>query len=141
MIHKLQEHSTTGPVDLSSWFNFITTDIIGDLTFGESFRCLEESTLHVSTKRYRLAQADKTQSWMDNIFLFLKAFITTGVITRIIPFMDAIFWLAKHIPSFAEKEARHRGFINEKLAHRLQVSDPKPDLYILTKFQYFQRGI
>lgn len=82
-------------------------------------------------ERYRHEQANKTkQSWMDNIFFFLKAFIITGVITRIIPFMDTIFWLVKHIPSFTEKEARHRGFINEKLAHRLQVSDPKPDLYI-----------
>jgi len=30
------------PANLVSWFNFCTFDIIGDLSFGEPFGCLEE---------------------------------------------------------------------------------------------------
>lgn len=33
-------------VDILSWFNYATFDIIGDLSFGEPFGCLEESTYH-----------------------------------------------------------------------------------------------
>ncbi|KAK6063085.1 trichothecene c-15 hydroxylase [Seiridium cupressi] len=36
----------TKPVDMVSWYNFTTFDIIGDLAFGESFGCLETSTYH-----------------------------------------------------------------------------------------------
>lgn len=35
-----------GVVDIVRWFNFATFDIIGDLTFGESFGCLESGELH-----------------------------------------------------------------------------------------------
>lgn len=48
LILKLKEHCANGPVDLSKFFNFVTVDIIGDLTFGQSFDCLENSALHVS---------------------------------------------------------------------------------------------
>ncbi|KAJ9152036.1 Isotrichodermin C-15 hydroxylase [Pleurostoma richardsiae] len=33
-------------VDMWAWFNYTTFDIIGDLTFGEPFGCLQESELH-----------------------------------------------------------------------------------------------
>jgi hypothetical protein len=49
-MEKLKENSANGPVDLSFFFNLVTVDIIGDLTFGESFNCLQSSTLHVSNK-------------------------------------------------------------------------------------------
>jgi hypothetical protein len=47
-MEKLKENSANGPVDLSFFFNLVTVDIVGDLTFGESFNCLQSSTLHVS---------------------------------------------------------------------------------------------
>ena len=36
----------TARVNMAQWFNFITFDIIGDLSFGESFHCLERSQYH-----------------------------------------------------------------------------------------------
>lgn len=33
-------------VDLTTWFNFTTFDVIGDLTYGEPFYCLETSDYH-----------------------------------------------------------------------------------------------
>jgi hypothetical protein len=46
-IQKLRENCVRGPVDLSLFFNLVTVDIIGDLTYGESFGCLDTSSLHV----------------------------------------------------------------------------------------------
>lgn len=42
-ISKLKEKNF---VDLAQWFNYLTFDLSGDLTFGESFSCLESSTAH-----------------------------------------------------------------------------------------------
>jgi hypothetical protein len=42
-IEKLRELSHTNkPANMVSWYNFCTFDIIGDLSFGEPFGCLEE---------------------------------------------------------------------------------------------------
>jgi len=39
--------SESGEVfDIVKWFNFITFDVIGDLSFGESFGCLDEGDFH-----------------------------------------------------------------------------------------------
>jgi hypothetical protein len=54
MMQKLHEIRIQGPVDMSAWLNFVTVDIIGDLTFGESFHCLETSTLHASAHHLAL---------------------------------------------------------------------------------------
>ena len=43
MIERLHDHCKDGPVDICSWYNFTTFDIIGELFFGESFDCLENS--------------------------------------------------------------------------------------------------
>ena len=47
LIRRLKENCNE-PVDLTAWYNFLTFDLIGDLAFGESFQCLENSSLHVS---------------------------------------------------------------------------------------------
>ncbi len=36
-----EEMYTRGAVDISKWWLFMTTDVIGELAFGESFRMLE----------------------------------------------------------------------------------------------------
>jgi cytochrome P450 len=42
-VDKLRELSHSNkPANMVSWFNFCTFDIIGDLSFGEPFGCLEE---------------------------------------------------------------------------------------------------
>lgn len=46
LIRRLKENSTK-PVDVSFWFNAVTFDVVGDLTLGESFGCLEKGELHV----------------------------------------------------------------------------------------------
>lgn len=34
-----------GAVNVMKWFMFFSTDVIGELTFGESFRMLEQGTV------------------------------------------------------------------------------------------------
>lgn len=50
LITKLREKADDVPVDMAKFYNFTTFDIIGDLTFGESFGCLEDGVLHVRFK-------------------------------------------------------------------------------------------
>lgn len=66
MIAQLRKRAATtgstgggdGIVDLVSWYNFATFDIIGDLAFGEPFGCLRDGIWH---------------RWIRNIFASLKA--------------------------------------------------------------------
>ncbi|KAL1959369.1 hypothetical protein VTO42DRAFT_2172 [Malbranchea cinnamomea] len=41
LLQNLSTACTAGPVNLTEWFNFTTYDIIGDLSFGEGFGCLD----------------------------------------------------------------------------------------------------
>lgn len=47
LMDKIHGFATTGEVfDIVKWMNFITFDVIGDLSFGESFGCLERGDFH-----------------------------------------------------------------------------------------------
>jgi cytochrome P450 len=48
LIKRLREHSEDGttPVNMVKWFDWTTFDIVGNLAFGESFGCLENSKSH-----------------------------------------------------------------------------------------------
>ncbi|KAA8641482.1 uncharacterized protein ATNIH1004_001947 [Aspergillus tanneri] len=48
LIQRLHENANdeNKPVDMVSWYNYTTFDVIGDLAFGEPFGCLEESRYH-----------------------------------------------------------------------------------------------
>ncbi|KAL4898954.1 putative sterigmatocystin biosynthesis P450 monooxygenase stcF [Aspergillus multicolor] len=46
LIARLLDSCSSGPVDMTVWFNWATFDIIGDLAFGESFGCLEKMETH-----------------------------------------------------------------------------------------------
>ncbi|KJK77840.1 hypothetical protein H634G_06807 [Metarhizium anisopliae BRIP 53293] len=44
-LHQWNDNGKT-PLRMDSWYNFTTFDIIGDLAFGDSFDCLENSDYH-----------------------------------------------------------------------------------------------
>ena len=50
-------------VDLVKWYNWMSFDVIGDLSFGQSFNCLETQTYH---------------PWVETIFGNLKGISLTG---------------------------------------------------------------
>ncbi|RSL59492.1 hypothetical protein CEP53_005776 [Fusarium sp. AF-6] len=45
LLQRLHENSER-PVDIISWYNYTTFDVIGDLAFGEPFGCLDNSDYH-----------------------------------------------------------------------------------------------
>ncbi|KAJ8122814.1 hypothetical protein ONZ43_g1088 [Nemania bipapillata] len=64
-----------GVVDLAKWVNFLTTDVIGDLSFGESFGGLATGKLH---------------PWLDTLFTTLKTFTFIREILRLpLPIINA----------------------------------------------------
>lgn len=47
IVKKLRECAARGEVvDMWAWFNYLTFDIIGDLTFGEPFDCVKDGQFH-----------------------------------------------------------------------------------------------
>ncbi|KAL4789026.1 cytochrome P450 [Aspergillus venezuelensis] len=46
LIGRLDEYCSSGPLDMTVWFNWATFDIIGDLAFGEPFGCLDKVGTH-----------------------------------------------------------------------------------------------
>lgn len=49
-VHRISEEMyTRGAADISKWWMFMTTDVIGELSFGESFRMLEYGEVRTMT--------------------------------------------------------------------------------------------
>lgn len=46
LLMQRMEENAGKTINLAAWFNYTTFDIIGDLTFGEPFHCLQNSSLH-----------------------------------------------------------------------------------------------
>ena len=49
LVAQLKQQAQHGPFDIIPWFNFFTFDVIGDLSFGESFNSLSEGNIPFST--------------------------------------------------------------------------------------------
>ncbi|KAK1955894.1 cytochrome P450 [Colletotrichum sublineola] len=112
LIQRLHENCEDGKkaLNMVSWYNYTTFDIIGDLAFGEPFGCLEKSDFH---------------PWVSSMFGNLLAKIYKNQleqfwITR--PFTD---WL---IPKkLKEKEKLHRMFSKDKIERRMASGESRPD--------------
>ena len=72
-MHFDQEHS--GVIDLNEWMDWTTFDLMGDLTFGETFGCLQQVKYH---------------SWVALIFNSIRAVSITGAIKQW-PWIDAVW--------------------------------------------------
>lgn len=66
--------SGTASVNIVQWFNFITFDIIGHLSFGESFNCLETSQYH---------------PWIAILYSHFKASALAAA-CRLFPFLEQV---------------------------------------------------
>ncbi|KAI9925898.1 hypothetical protein ASPWEDRAFT_42562 [Aspergillus wentii DTO 134E9] len=110
---RLHEMSQTGqPVDLVRWYNFLTFDVIGDLAFGSTFDCLQNSTFHY---------------WISIVFdnIKLSAFLRcTLYYPRFIrPFLR--LFIPQHL---TRHRHNHMRMTREKALARLQSTDPRMDL-------------
>lgn len=111
LIQRLTEHSDNGQktVDMRSWFNFTTFDVIGNLGFGSDFGCLEKSCYH---------------PWVKAITSNLKDITTMQIILQFLP--PSIIFLLKKIGLFQGKKD-HETRTREKLYSRMEVEAERPD--------------
>lgn len=111
LIRRVEEHSDGGrnALDMKSWFNYATFDVIGNLSFGSDFGCLEHSRAH---------------PWVEAITSNLKegAFIR-GLIIYVSP--TWIFFLDRLGLLPARK--KHLGYTKEALRRRLEMQEERPD--------------
>ena len=97
------------PLDMRTWYNWTTFDIIGDLAFGEPFGCLQNANYHPSVKA--ITSTLRTGAWMTAV----KYLGLDGVITALMVYLS-----------------KSRGkFVNdtrEKLERRMVLGVERPDL-------------
>lgn len=101
-----------GKANLVDWFNWTIFDIITDLSFGESFKCLEENTYH---------------TWISLPVRGMKSLSLAHVTTRFPPLGSL---LSLYIPKKV-KQARedHLKISKEKVERRLEMGgNARPDL-------------
>ncbi|KAL2141528.1 hypothetical protein VTI28DRAFT_2228 [Corynascus sepedonium] len=112
LIRRLREKSEGGSkVDLAAWYNYTTFDVIGDLAFGESFGCLDNSDYH---------------PWVKAIFEVARA----GTIFQTLAHYPALIkLLLAFIPSkFKEEREKHMQMTMAKLKRRMEAGKERPDL-------------
>ncbi|KAL3425984.1 cytochrome P450 [Phlyctema vagabunda] len=101
------------PVDMQKWFSFFAFDVIGDLTFGESFKALETSKEHPWISTF-------TNDQRTNVLMALSFRFTP---------LDQI--LLKLIPeSMREKQRAHKAFGVAGLRERLSYKKPRQDFLV-----------
>jgi cytochrome P450 len=100
LMQRMHDNAGT-PVDLCAWFHFATFDIIGDLTFGEPFHCLDQSRFH---------------PWIRFILTRLRMMLYGQIITTMGSLGLAIKML---IPQRIHDElAQHAAFTRDKVDRR-----------------------
>ncbi|KAF6812515.1 trichothecene c-15 hydroxylase, partial [Colletotrichum plurivorum] len=113
LIAKLHENSQSGEkvVNVEKWFNFATFDIVGDLSFGEPFGCLEDGTYH---------------PWVELIFQSMKnlAFIASS---RRLSWLGPLLLLTMVPKGLVDKLAQNRELSRAKVRKRLELGTARPD--------------
>ncbi|CAN8095155.1 unnamed protein product [Discula destructiva] len=112
LFRSFQEHCTMGrPIDLAKWFNFFSFDIVGDLSFGESFGNMERMDYH---------------PWISTIFDFFVAQHNMAHFRRAYPMLES--FVSPILRLFATKIIeRHNKFMRSQIAKRLALEPSRPD--------------
>lgn len=61
------------------------------------------------------------------MFDFVKGYVLMGVAMELPPLDKLLLWVCRTL--FANLEETHRGFAKNRLSKRLELKDPRPDLY------------
>lgn len=116
-IQRLQGFADKGErVNLEEWLNFLTFDIVGDLAFGTSFNCLQDSGYH---------------PWVATIFQSIK----TGPFLRALSVYPSLARQIRRVmpKRLVQKRVAHYQMSKDRVTQRLAKSTPRPDFvsYIL----------
>ena len=81
LIRGLHEKAEDGPQDMVAWYNWATFYLIGDLTFKESFDCLEKSVLgHILRHKGKETETSKEEIESTSAILVLAGSETTATL-------------------------------------------------------------
>lgn len=101
-------------MDIVKWLNFTTFDIVGDLAYGDSFGCLENSQYH---------------PWVAMIFNHFKASALVASV-RFYPLLESI--LMRLLPeSIMKKQRDHHQQIIDRVDRRMNFEVAKPDFMLM----------
>lgn len=114
LMQRLREKSEGGKqaLDLVSWYNFTTFDIIGDLAFGEPFDCLKNSAYH---------------QWVTIVISNVKFGAYTNVAQRF-PGWKTLSKLITPKKVFDQRNL-HVQLTKEKVQGRLKKTNERPDFF------------
>lgn len=118
LVEKLRGYAAAGQIcNLTDWYNYTTFDVIGDLAYGQSFQCLENSAYHPLIQM--IFGAVKITPYM-NLFIYYRL---QGLIKHLVP---------KHLVKARQQTAQYSYDTMEK---RLARTDDRKDFvsYILAK--------
>ena len=106
-------HDPSGTVvDIVDWYMFFTFDVLGDLGFGESFDCLERSSLH---------------PWIRTIFTYFRIAAFIGSL-RLYTSVSIDSYLMKIVPqSTSDKSKENYAWAVEKVHRRMNLETPRDD--------------
>ncbi|KAG4442095.1 hypothetical protein IFR05_002432 [Cadophora sp. M221] len=107
-----------GKVDIKNWYNFLTFDIIGDMSFGESFHALESGEYH---------------KWMANLFDGIKYGRLMAIASFYQPARMILNLIVRFAPAIAAARREHLSFCRGKTERRLDMDTDRKDFmsYIL----------
>jgi len=111
LIQQLKKRSKEGsPIDLRIWYNYTTFDLIGDLAFGETFGCLEDSSCH---------------EWVQFVLDYFYSATLLQVVHRFYPLNKALYLLLP--ATLLENRRRHTCMALEKVRRRIRTKSSRPD--------------
>lgn len=113
LVRKLNEAiKKDDKVDIMSWYNFTTFDIMADLTFGEPLKLLEESTY---------------TPWVRALFDHLKMVMLTSLL-RQWPLLNKT--MQRLVPEdVKEKRKLHMAHSSDRIEKRLARKTDRPDIW------------
>lgn len=102
-------------IDLNDWFYFLTFDITGDLSFGESFECVKNGKAHY---------------WVEVVQDFGKGLALVATINQYPPIDKLLRYV---IPKkILQRQLDHRQMSAEKARKRLAMNTDRPDFITAT---------
>ena len=112
LIQRLHENCDGGkPLNIAAWYNYTTFDVIGDLSFGEPFGCLEESDYHPWVKMiFEMARMGTVAQSLGHYPLLKK------VVFSLVP------------KSIIRKTEEHMAYTKAKVKKRIDLGKERPDL-------------
>ena len=112
LIARLQDQLVQGraKVDICKWCNFTAFDIIGDLSFGESFHCLDR---------------DENHAWVEAIFRGVKILKMMTAFSHFPPLDVLLTWLIP--PAMRAKARESFDWTKQRIDDRLKRRTERPD--------------